>query len=535
VLLLALVVLASFGLRIREYRVGLPHVFHSDYVQVEQAARLVRDGSFRDTTIYPATQVFAYAAADWVAYGLGRLTGTWPDFGTFADELQGRSLQHAIGRAYTAVVGSLLGIAVYLLARLRFSRGVAVLAAAMVSFGPVHVIYSHQVRPHIACVTLVAFAAIPVLRLTTAAATARGALLAGLATGVAAAFFQLGWVLLATAAVLIACFTRPWGRALRLGLLGLLGFGVGLGTLMALCRWPGLVVAAQGSAVIGQSFTDTLGFGVQDLLDDAGRFGRLALAWVAAEPARAVLLLLFVPLALRSRRHRRDLVIYGVYPLGVLAALGGLMGAQVRYTLSMTVFLAILAAAGVLALRSRTARVTCAALLVLAPLASSVRYDLLIGGVDTRLAVAELLPRLVSPEVKISIDDKLVFDPRKLPEGVARFPPQGNFRPWYNEGVPPRRTLIESAVDIHVRVHGPWRNSAIGDEAMGWFGFELYGLVDSAPPGRSFLPDAPSHIVPDLWRTTRPGPPIEFWTRTEAGRARLAAVVSPEELSTLGL
>jgi hypothetical protein len=216
-----------------------------------------------------------------------------------------------------------------------------------------------------------------------------------------------------------------------------------------------------------------------------------------------------------GRVRAGELALYMVYPLLVMLIIGGGIGPQPRYSLSCTPFLAVPAAAACLALRGRRARAALACLLVLAPLAGSIRHDVLLGRPDTRHALADTLARLSAGGQRVAVESGLVLASRRLPPGARRFPPGGDYRNWPVD-VDARRALLADlpadvlACSFNLRV----ALSADGGvmESLGW---RLHDTLDPGRLGRTFVPNDPARLACDLWLVHRPGPRIEFWERAD--------------------
>jgi hypothetical protein len=353
--------------------------------------------------------VYVYAAVAWITYVLQHAFTDLPwarDWPAFVEHFTHPGVHHEVLRLFTVGTGCLLVPAVYRLARTRFSRGVALLAAAAIAVDPVHLLSSMQVRPHVPAVTLIALAAVPLLRLagrggagaTPAQPPAAGtrpsalALRAGIGFGLASAVFQVGLLACAWAAALIALRVRPVGHRVRaLVALGL-GFGLTLGALTFAAGRSDVARPLPGSHVLDD--TATLSLPARMLSwGMAERFPQAARAWLEAGPMLAVGLLAFVVACALRRRHPADLLSFLSFPLLELLFMGLLLGAHVRYLLAAAPFLAVLAAAGALAPRRAALRATLAGLLVLVPLVASLRTLALLSTSDTRVVLAGLLER----------------------------------------------------------------------------------------------------------------------------------------------
>jgi hypothetical protein len=555
---------AALGLRLLRLRHGLPHVFHSDALHAGQAVLLLKHGWFTDIYDYPLPMVYVYAALAWLAYTAQRLLTDTPwlaEWPVYVEHFADPAVHHAVLRLFTCVAGALLAPVVYRLARVRCGRGVALLAAAAVAVDPGHVLSSIQVRPHVPVVTLIALAAIPLLRMLAPTRAGGGdatrprpalAVRAGVLLGASAALFQLGLIAFAWAAALLLVALRPARRLLREGALLALVFGLTYGALTFAAERPDIARPPPGAA-LGEGGTLSMpgrflewGF--------AGRFTAYAGSWVQAAPMLTLGLVMFLLACAARRRSARDLLLYAGYPLAVLAVMGVLVGAHVRYLLAALPFLAVLAASGVLSWRARSGRAALAALLVLVPLTGTLHALLLLGTSDTRVALAGLIERATlgtaarvgtggapgeaggglppaTPPLAVALQDRLVLDRSALPPGVFEFPPHGGLVSWASKGGAPADFLRKSGAEVYARVPGfAWANGPLDEAAMTRLGFTLWGTFRSAPRSRLYLPDLPDDMFPGLWRTTRTGPPIEIWCASERARARLSVLSAPEAL-----
>lgn len=525
-MLLGLIAAVTLALGLSELRYGLPAVLHSDFVQARQAVELLRTGSIVDFTIYPATLALGYATCDVVAFGVGNLLG-WSGYASweeFLRHLARLEVHHAIGRAFGALAAALLGLAVYRLARVRFDRRVALLAAAIASFCPLQTLYAHQVRPHVPVITLLVMFALPMLRIAQRPGTRR-ALTAGLAAGLVNGVFQVGMPMLATTLLLLAIFVRPLRAQFTQGLAATAGFVFAWQGLTWTLQGLGLIVKGGGSGLMGQTLESGLGFGVHDVFDDLGRFPEVWAQWFTTDPLRAVAVIAFLGLCLARKRRWRDALLYGAFPLVTLASIVLVMGARPRYAMYATPFLAVLAASAVMASRRRTLRVVLAALLVLVPLATSVRMDRLLARGDTRISVLQALSNLEQPGLSSAIQADLAPSGIPLPPRAKLFPPRGRYARWMRGKGTPAETLAAIAPDVFVREFGAGGPLVLGVGELRRAGFVRIGLVGSKT---SFQPDEPARIWPDIWLAARPGPAVEVWARRNVAATALAAL--PESL-----
>jgi hypothetical protein len=424
------------------------------------------------------------------------------------------------------VVGALLAPAVYALARVHLARGAALLAAAIAVLDPMAVVLSHQARIHVPGITLLVAAAIPMARLLARAAgdarAATGAsgrvgfrlaLGAGAAAGAAAAIFQLGFLLASAGGLCLLLRARPLRRAAGPGLLLAAGFGLAFGALVTATRLTGAVTLAPGRSPLDDAAT--LGMHASAVAFHASRIPAMLLGWALVSPERVVALL-----AGARRRGFGDagagrLLLCLVYPLLIFVVVGAGIGPQPRYSLSCTPFLAVPAAAACLALRRPAWRTVLATLLVLAPLAGSIRHDVLLGRADTRQLLADALVDWSRRGHRVAVESALVLGSRRLPPGVRHFPPGSDFRAW-GAGVEARRGMLAAApADILACSLSTRVDLSADAEVMGRLGWRLVDVIDPGRWERSFMPHDPLYVVPDVWLAKHPGPRIEFWQRSD--------------------
>ena len=522
-LLVTAVTAVGLVLRTWELGFGLPHVLHSDHAQVEQAADLLATGGYADRAPYPQANVLVLAGLDAAVGGLGLWSGRapWTDWPGFLDLLSHGDLGHRVARWWSAIAGALLAPVAYRLARLALDRGPALLASASVALCPIAVAVSHLARIHAPGVTLVSLAAIPALQLVRRP-DPRRALAAGAAIGVAAAFIQLGLLLAAATVVQLLVATRPLSRAVRIAATCAVAVVAVAASLEGLAH---LVADIRpGRADLSADTLLTLGIPAVTLGLHWERLPQLATTWVLGEPVRAALAVVGVIAAALSRDRRRVLLLYGAYPLLVLAVLGSNY-TQARYVLSLTAFLAPLAVLGLLLLRPRALRLAVATLLVVSPLVASVRYDLLLGAGDTRLQLAAALGRLDDPGGPALIEDRLLLRDVAAPPCVRRFPEAGNFKPWV-QGETSRSASFAAAAPV-LFVREPARGNRLAEQAVSDAGLRLVGRLEPGSLADSGLPDPTEAMAIDVWRVRRSGPAVEVWAKPGEPTRVAQALVRP--------
>lgn len=561
-LALALLVGVQLVLGLRDLGLGLPYVFHSDYDQIKQAVQLLGHGWFTDSSGYTLPLVWVYAGAAACSYALLHVLhlagqpgpGYWTELGadwpSFVERFADPSVHHVVGRVVGLLCAAALVLATWRLARVRCSRSVSLLAAAVMAVDPVMMLTARQVRPHLPGVLLIVLAAPSVLRLALRDGSSRSAgwrdgLRAGTWIGVGAAVFQGAALLAPVALLFIAVRVRTLRRAAITATTMLGSMVVTAGLITVLARAPDAVRQVPGSNLT--SNTGSLSLPARILSwGHATRFPETIQSWVAAEPGMILGVLAFAALCLVARRRGGlaplDLLLFGAWPLIQLVSMGVFYGAHVRYVLASAPFLAVLAASLCLAPGARRVRVLLVLLLVAMPLSLSVRALTLMRTVDTRIALDALLselqadtgPGAAAPFI-IAMHDSLALDRSALPPGTHTFPPYRDVTRW-GEAFSPRQELRASGAVLYARDPGArWSAGPLDARSMEWLGFSLYGSLGSSPQSRLYLPDAPDALWPDLWRTTRRGPPIELWVaRGPVGdtlRAKLQRIARPEELA----
>jgi hypothetical protein len=532
VLALASITLVALGLRLWRLDVGLPHVLHSDRVQVELAAELLADGSFVNRSSYPATHVYVYAAVDLVAYALGRagLVGGIDGWPSFLVRLGDVAFRHTVARAYTALAGALLPLAVYLLARASFGRPTALVAAGIAAFDPLHVALSHQARIHVPGITLLVFAAAIVAR-RLASPPARGGAgsragdgaVAGACCGATAAVFQLGYVLLAATLAWLAARVRPARAAALCAAAALACFAA----VVALVSLAGHVAGVERGSVGHVPADSVLTLGIPSAtlgFHPVARMPRLLAGWVMAEPLRASFVLLYVVQVLR-RRRAWDAAALGLLYAVALVVVAGTNYTHPRYALSATPFLAVPAAVVACGQRGGRSRAAAAALLLLAPLATSLRYDALLGAPHTGERAHAIVARAAEAGLRVAVQDHLMLRGVQTPPGVGAFPPGRSFRDWTTGRERPLDTLRR--MDPDLLLLGPPELGGVhqpSGEQLEALGYRRAQTLSSSPAVSPSLPDATKAMAFDVWRARGLGPTITFWARDDEAAATLRRV-----------
>jgi hypothetical protein len=353
---LALTAALGLGLRLYALGWGLPYVEHPDEpALVEVAVRMVREGSPNPHTfLYPS--LFFYALA-----GVVRLYGWWGVQHGLLHSLQDLPLKtytftqspdlYIWGRALSALLGALTVPALALLGRRMFDWRVGLLAGLLLAVSRFHTEHSHFITTDAATGLWVVLALLGAWRVAEQGCW-RGYLLGGLACGLAAGTkYNAGVVALALAA---AHLLRWRGRSLRAaprlaacGALALLTFVAC--SPYALLDWP--------------SFAAALRFNSQHYA--SGSHGDIVGRWPVGEyaeflwaqvlfPAGGCVLLLGLPAL--ARRHPRQTALLALVVLAELLLLLSYAVHFVRNLLPIVPLLALLTAAGAVALADNLAQ-----------------------------------------------------------------------------------------------------------------------------------------------------------------------------------
>lgn len=530
--LVALLFILGLGLRLYRFDAFLPNIFHSDYGQLTQSQDYFTKGKINDNSSYPLGNVYGYIAADYITYPIGLAAGWWSDYDTFIAELTDvgdPTLRHRIARVYTAILGGLITFAVYKLARVYFSRRTALVAAALATLSPVHIIYCHQVRIHAPGIVFVTFSAVAVARMLRKPESIGRAARAGLVVGVIATIIQLGVFVFGCALLLLLFFRRPLLQALKSILICGSAFGAAAFTATYITH-PASIVFREASkipkadeTILGIPKATIKGFSVERFLT---QFPSFLTHYAAAEPAIAAGVLLFMLASLVRRGDRRLLVIYGLYPAVIFVILGTTYTVT-RYSMSATPFLAILAAAALLQIRPRFLAAAAAVGAVALPASLSIRYLQLLSREDSRLVLDLTLQKLAAENAKISVENFLVLNPYLLPPNVSQFPPGGDYSIWAkNSKETPQRTFARVLPDIYIDDRSPIGMSSC--ESPESLNYTIFGYISGGVPGEGYLPDTPDYLIPDLFIVDRCGPSIRIWTRTPADEDRLAKFMIEE-------
>lgn len=516
--LLCLLVAGAFALRVWNFDAYLPRIYYSDYVQVDQAADLLARGQFVERSSYPLTHTFVLAAVDALAYGVLWATGSasgWEEFVGRLAAADDPSLRHWIARLYTALLGAATVAALYPLARTRFGRGVSLFAAALLAVSPAHVAYAHQARIHVPGIFLLVCAAWAVLRAGDSRRPPQ-LLLAGAACSVVASIFQLGFVLAASSALWLAisegCVKRGAGHA---GFLAA-GFAAALGVLSLLTHAGDWVIAAAGSGALESAKTLGIpsmtveGVSAQRFLQ---RFPQFVSNWITAEPFVAIGVAWALWASRRVEGLRQGIFPFVTYP-AVLFPLLGTTYTEVRYSLSATPFLAIVAAIGLTSIAAPALRMGLCAAALAVPLATSIRYDALLSRDDSRIVLEGVVRSLESKGVRIAIEDSLAVVSACGAGGrwqVMKMPPDGNFQAWVQGKESPRTTMLVNRRDVYMRGSGDVSPFGLSNADLESLRFQLCATIPGTPTPPPVLPDAPSNLLWSIWRAPRSGPTIEIF------------------------
>lgn len=525
VALLAVTAIAA-ALRFLRIDAGLPFVFHSDSFQIDQAFELLEFGWFVDSVNYPLPLVHVYAALARLDHALQCLFawlegGVAETFASYLDSLRDRQRLHTLGRIFSASCGTLLVPATYLLARARFDRVVALLAATYVAVDPGQLITSLQVRPHVPVALLIAAGAAVVLRSCQPETPIRrpllaGALLAGSLLGLATACFQLGWFALAWAFAVVLLSVRP----IRAGVRRAAEMTIGFAMIYAAVTWY-----SHRSDLVHESVSATAREAASTLSLPAtflarGSFTRLieaAISWFSAGPLTCLLVVVVAGAAIATKRGaslRGRVGAYLGFPAIVFVIMGGFIASFARYSLVATPFLAIVAAAGCAAIANRRIGLALAAVWIASGAAASVRFLDLLGATDTRVSANALALDLAERGAVVAIQDRLIVDRTMLSSRLREFPPHDPAQRESLAEFGPRELLARYGATVFLTTE--FSSPPMSERDLAAIGFMRVGAIGDAPGRLLSLPDLSERSWFDLFRADRPGPPIEVYARSAA-------------------
>ncbi len=491
VLPMAAILLLSLGLRLWGSGFGLPAytLYHPDeHALVERAAEILWTG---DWNLHRFNYPPFYAYLNTAAYGLYFLYGVaqklWEYLPPFVVPQYYR-----VGRALTALIGTLSVLGVYLTARELWNRRAGLLAAALLGGNYLHIIHSHYATFDI----MVGFLVLLTLLfsyLLTAHRDSRWYFLAGLCAGLAGATKYNGAV--AGIMPLVAhILSTPWGRwgwldgrlVLAIGgfLLGFLG-----GNPFALGNLPDLLTGL--ATVLHHYGTEQPGFeglgnwrwypsvfftSADSLWVLAGTLGLAGLVW--KEWKKGLLLLVFpvfyyLLIARFIVRFERNMV-----PLLPFLALGG------GWLLD--------AVSGWLARRFRRGAAVAhglaalgAALLLVLPVAAGLSFDHAISQTDLREVAGRWVEQHVAAGSKIAIEHySIPFDhTRYWVEDVLRI--SNHDLAWYQQ----------QGFDVLIVSDGAWPLLRQQAEAYASLLAVYDDLAERCTLLAEFIPDPPGLVV----------------------------------------
>ena len=394
--LIVLLILPLF-LRLSPVDHGAPRNYVPDASIVRSALGMARDkhpvppvgrySTYPNLLPYVLLPVFAGH------YFAGRATGAWQGSDAYGRHvLEHPDEVHLLARIVVALLAAANVWVIFRAARATgLGRG-AWVAAWLVGTSVLHVHFSVQERPWAPTVLFLSLALWPAA-LYERRGELRHLVLSGVAAGLAFATHQAGLVALGVPGLAWLFGPGGWsgkalGHRVRNGVLCVAAFavvGVVLGHpyLLVHGRTAATAVAAEGTdgldvSVGGQGFAYAFRF---------ASLARMAYAFVGHEPVLALLGLLGLGLALRTRGARAG----AVFALFWAAVFLTNYNDHVRYLLPLCVLLAI--PAGMLAERFAVTprRTLLLALLLAVPLAQSVRLGVLLTRTDTRAEAEERL------------------------------------------------------------------------------------------------------------------------------------------------
>jgi hypothetical protein len=412
-LALAALVAAAFGLRAWGAGFGLPFTYHPDEHQYVDTAVAVLNGQldpvrFNNPTL--VKYVLAVADAGWIA--AARIGGGASSAASFTAQFAADpSTAYLLARLLVALLGAATVAVVWALGRSAGGPGVAWPAAALMGVAFLHVRESHFAVSDVPATLLVATGLLLAVRIQRGAPL-RDYALAGALVGLAAAAKYSG-VLVAVAVVsahLLAEGAPLWQAPRRLadrrlwlaGAVAVAAFVVAVP--YAVLRWPAFSADVALLLERGRQ-----GFKGVALADQPGwRFYLSTLDWGMGWPFLAVSAAA-VPVGLVRGRSDRVLALFTVVAYLYLSRQLLLFE---RFLLPVLPALVVLAASALAGLARRTlgqgrarqpAMVLATAALCALPLASSLRFDWLLGRADTRTLAKEWIEANVPAGARLTV------------------------------------------------------------------------------------------------------------------------------------
>jgi 4-amino-4-deoxy-L-arabinose transferase-like glycosyltransferase len=237
-LILALIVIPGGFVRLWGINFGLPHLHHPDeWALAMPALRILQTGDLNPHRFdYGSLYMYLLAGVYGLYFLYGRSRGFFasihdfpiyePTHSVYAYEYPGIYL---VGRTFTAVLGLLTIVVVYLIGRRLMNRQAGLVAALFLAFFPLHVVNSHYITTDVPVTLLATLSFLFALR-TLERGAYRDYALAGLLAGLTASIKYTGGMVIV--ALVAAHFLRRRqgfeSAKLLVGLLTCaLGFGIG--------------------------------------------------------------------------------------------------------------------------------------------------------------------------------------------------------------------------------------------------------------------------------------------------------------------
>lgn len=422
---LLIVVVGAALLRIWGVGFGLPHTYHPDEHQYVDTALQVIEGQLNPGRFNnPSLYKYALAAVDGVWLAVARSTGAVESRTAFLALAQSDpTSSYLLARLVTAIIGALTAVLVYLLAleagaarnggsRSLDSRRAALVAAVLLAGTYLHARQSHFAVSDVPATALVAAALLFSMRVLRHARP-RDYAIAGLLAGLAAATKYSGGLvvvslvaahLLAEGAPVRAMPRRLFDRRL---LLAAASFAAAflLAVPFAVLDWPAFVEDV--ALLIERGRT---GFKGLALSPDVGWVFYAKTLWWGMGPALLAASLGGIVLALV--RHRRADLVLVLFPLVLYAWMGRQLLMFARFMLPALPVLVVLAAELLVWLCAKlpdrdhlreAALVALTTVVLLVPVASTLRFDWLLTQPDTRDVAQQWIERNVPEGTKVLV------------------------------------------------------------------------------------------------------------------------------------
>ncbi|MGE5360112.1 MAG: ArnT family glycosyltransferase, partial [Bacteroidales bacterium] len=218
------VFLLALGVRLLGLAYGLPAVFNPDETPIlNRALAFAKGDPNPHNFLYPSLYFYALFAWETLFFLVGRLFGVFASLAAFQREFfTDPSRLFLAGRAFTALCGTLIAVALYVFGKRLYGRAAGLAAALFYAVAPIAVRDAHYVKLDVPVTLFVVLAHGALARIVTneeAAARRRSWIVAGLLGGLAiSTHYYVGLIVFSFAAVAIADLRRSgrWQESMAL-------------------------------------------------------------------------------------------------------------------------------------------------------------------------------------------------------------------------------------------------------------------------------------------------------------------------------